>query len=56
MLNGALGHPSQAYYEVAIFFKIEWPILNRFFNIRIDGETSIVFLNHDIPEFSSCRN
>ncbi len=56
MLNGALGHPSQAYYEVAIFFKIEWPILNRFFNIRIDGETSIVFLNRDIAEFDSCRN
>ncbi len=56
MLNGALGHPPQAYYEVAVFFKIEWPILNQFFNIRIDGETSIVFLNRDLSEFDSCRN
>ena len=33
ILNGALGHPNQAYYEVAVFFKIEWPILNKFFQI-----------------------
>ena len=56
ILNGALGHPNQAYYEVAVFFKIEWPILNKFFQIRIDGETSIIYLNKDFPKFSQCRN
>ncbi len=56
VLNGALGHPRQAYYEVVVFFKLDWPILRTFFNIRIDGETSIVFLNNDLDEFKQCYN
>jgi len=49
-----IGHPESAYYSVVVFFKIEWPILNRFFNIEIDGETSIVYLIDDMAEFDSC--
>ena len=53
--NGPIGHPESAYYEVAVFFRIDWPILNRFFNIKITGETSTVFLlNDSIPNLKNC--
>lgn len=45
--NGAIGHPDSAYYEVVVFFKLDWPILNTFFNIKISGETSVIFLLND---------
>lgn len=56
ILNGALGHPRHSYYQVVVFFKIEWPILNKIFDIHIDGETSVVYLNYDIKEFDNCYN
>ena len=48
ILNGAIGHPRSAYYHVVVFFKLDWPILRQFFNIQVDGETSIIYLNNDI--------
>ena len=56
VLNGALGHPRHSYYKVIVFFKIEWPILNQVFDIHIDGETSVVYLNNDIKEYDTCYN
>ncbi len=45
--NGAIGHPDSAYYEAVVFFRLDWPILNTFFNIKISGETSVIFLLND---------
>lgn len=53
ILNGALGHPRSAYYEVVVFFRIDWPIMRQVFNIKIEGETSIVYLNNDVTEMST---
>lgn len=52
--NGPIGHPESAYYEVIVFFRIDWPILNRFFNIKISGETSIIYLINDISNLKEC--
>ena len=45
--TGPIGHPSSAYYQVLVFFKLDWPIIRTFFEVRIDGETSIIYHNND---------
>lgn len=42
-INGPVGHPRSAYYQVIVFFKLNWPILNQVFNLRISGETAIIY-------------
>ena len=41
--TGPIGHPSSAYYQVLVFFKLDWPIIGSIFEVRIDGETSIIY-------------
>lgn len=45
--NGPIGHPESAYYSVAVFFRLDWPILRRIFVITISGETSIIQMPKD---------
>lgn len=47
VIDGAIGHPESAYYQVIVFFRLDWPILNQIMNINIDGETSVIFLLDD---------
>ncbi len=42
-INGPIGHPRSAYYQVAVFFKLNWPIISSVFSIEISGETSIIY-------------
>ena len=51
--SGPIGHPESAYYQAIVFFKLEWPIINTFFNIKISGETSIIFMLNDIDQIKS---
>lgn len=50
-ISGVIGHPESAYYSVAVFFRLDWPILNSFFNINITGETSIIYNVNDNKNF-----
>ena len=50
-ISGVIGHPESAYYSVAGFFRLDWPILNSFFNINITGETSIIYNVNDNKNF-----
>ncbi len=55
-VTGPIGHPESAYYEAVIFFRLEWPILNTLFNIKISGETPIIFmLKDDAIEHANCK-
>ncbi len=49
---GPIGHPRSAYYQVIVFFKLDWPILSQVFNIRINGETSIIHNFNDMNTFT----
>lgn len=44
IVNGPIGHPESAYYSVAVFFQMNWPIVRQIFVVPIYGETSIVYL------------
>ncbi len=37
-----IGLYNQAYYQVVIFFKLEWPLFREVFSITIKGETQII--------------
>lgn len=52
-INGPIGHPRSAYYQVAVFFKLNWPIISSIFTIEISGETRIIYNYNDIAELSS---
>ncbi len=49
---GPIGHPPAAYYQVVVFFKLDWPVFNTIFNVRIEGETSIIHKNRDTYVFT----
>lgn len=38
----AVGMFDSAYYGVAVFFKLEWPIFRNIFNVKIVGETKVI--------------
>ena len=42
-INGPIGHPRSAYYQVLVFFALDMPILRSIFNINISGETSVIY-------------
>lgn len=46
------GHPRSAHYQVVVFFNIDWPVIRSVFNVRIEGETSIIHMNSDEYTFS----
>ncbi len=46
------GHPRSAYYQVVVFFRLDWPVVKSIFNIRIEGETAIIHMNVDEYTFS----
>lgn len=52
--EGALGHPESAYYQVIVFFRLDWPILRQIMEINIDGETSIIYLLNDHGYVDMC--
>lgn len=54
-IDGPIGHPRSAYYQVIVFFKLNWPILNSIFNLKISGETSIIYNWVDITEIHNDR-
>jgi hypothetical protein len=45
------GHPRSAHYQVVVFFSVDWPIVGALFNIRIEGETSIIHMNSDSDRY-----
>lgn len=51
-INGPIGHPRSAYYQVAVFFKLNWPIIEKIFTIQISGETKIIYNWNDISALS----
>lgn len=52
--NGPIGHPESAYYRVTVFFRLDWPIFRQVFNIKITGETAIIFMPRN--EFDAVAN
>ena len=50
--DGPIGHPTSAYYQVVVFFKLDWPIIGSIFNVRVDGETSIIHMHEDSWPFT----
>lgn len=46
-IKGPIGHVNSAYYYVAVFFKLDWPVLRSIFKITITGETSLIYLPDD---------
>ncbi len=51
---GPIGHPESAYYSVAVFFQLNWPIFRQVFTVPIYGETSVIYLPKN--EFSSIQD
>lgn len=49
--NGAVGHPESAYYSVMAFFKLDMPIIRELFQLRVQGETSVIYMIDDIDKF-----
>jgi hypothetical protein len=39
---GPIGHPSAAYYQVVVFFELDWPIVGTLLSTRVEGETAII--------------
>ena len=50
--NGPIGHPTSAYYQIVVFFKLDWPIIGSIFNVRVEGETSVIHMHEDTWAFS----
>ena len=46
-IKGPIGHVNSAYYYVAVFFKLDWPVLRSIFRITTTGETSLIYLPED---------
>lgn len=40
--NGPVGHPTAAYYQVVVFFKLDWPVVGDVFEVRVEGETAVI--------------
>jgi len=40
--NAAVGLYDSAYYQVIVFFRLEWPIFRNIFNVSISGETQVI--------------
>lgn len=53
--SGAIGHPPSNYYSIAVFFKIDLPIIGDIFNIIVQGETSTINMPSDglLPDYCS---
>lgn len=45
--SGAIGHPPSNYYSVAVFFKLDFPVLGDIFNIIVQGETATLNMPSD---------
>lgn len=50
----------RAYYGVAAFFRIDWPIINYFVNLKLTGETAVLYQVNSSSEIhemgsSECR-
>lgn len=41
------GHPRAAHYQVVVFFTMDWPIVGALFNLRVEGETSLIHMYSD---------
>ena len=41
--SASTGHPSSAYYTVAVFFKLDMPIIGSVFGFEITGETATIY-------------
>lgn len=55
VINGPIGQPRSAYYQVVVFFKLNWPILDQIFNVRISGETSVIYnWNDEALDLGDC--
>lgn len=53
--TGAIGHPAQNYYSVAVFFTIDMPVLGEMFTLSVEGETPIINIPDDtIVEGKGC--
>ena len=48
--SGTLDAYPSAYYAVAVFFRLDWPIIRQIFNVKITGETTTILNPKDIKE------
>ena len=48
------GMPASAYYHIRVFFTLDMPIVGNFFNLKVEGETSTIYLPNDGVNFSNC--
>lgn len=48
------GMPASAYYHVRVFFTLDMPIVGKFFNLKVEGETSTIYLPNDGTNYSNC--
>ena len=51
--NRTIGHPESAYYSVLTFFRLDMPVISNFFDLKVQGETSVIYMNDDIDNFYS---
>lgn len=49
--DGPIGHPEAAYYTAMVFFRLDMPVINDVFSIRLTGETSTIYLLNDSTSF-----
>lgn len=42
IVTGNLDAFPSSYYSVAVFFRLDWPIIRQVFNIKITGETGVI--------------
>lgn len=47
-VEGTLDAFPSAYYSVAVFFRLDWPVIRQIFNIKITGETGVILNAKDI--------
>ncbi len=44
---GSIGHPTSTYYQVLVFFNVDWPVFDTIFNLRVYGESAIIYQYDD---------
>lgn len=48
---GPVGHPSASYYQVVVFFELDWPVVGPMLSTRVEGETSVIHVFDDTYPF-----
>lgn len=54
--GASVGMFESAYYQVVVFFKLEWPIFRNIFSVTISGETQVITNPEDTTEIENNAN